>query len=487
MKKVLVGFLIIAVAGCLSYLAGYYFSSGRLTAVPEIPGSDKKVPPAGEIKPDSGGYSIRVMEELSTDKDWSNIGVRQEEVLEEEIGDARVIRRPMGKMALGLLVDASQSLAGPRSRKSLEEVVEGLKNFLDDLPGGLAGAGRTMGGSNKSTCEDTRRMMPLDDDPGLKDKMVLDSLVPGGPRNISRAMYLAAGDMATFRGRKGLVVITAGEEECGEWPCETAKALHHTRDRIRTYVLEVQVPEPEPEEEEGAPEIVTAVVEEKEEEPSVECLPRVGDGFRVAVMDDKEVTAGLIKVYDEFSRNTVFRFYRSPDHELTGESAPDLAPWSLRITPLTGSLRKTVTADTLPAHVHLPPGKYQVRGNYRGTSVSIPDLTVAEGEEVEVHMTFRVGQLLVTSGERGWKEGSSDCSPLVRVFPAGSFQTAGEACGLPAHFILRPGRYDVSVFGEGQYAAARGVAVSEGRAAVKEMSPAVPEETLNIDNQPPEN
>jgi hypothetical protein len=488
MKKLLVWFLIILVSAFASFLAGYYYSAGKLTGFIRDASTPKGIPTGGETGGDGqGGYRIGLVEELAEENNREKNGDDEQEISREKKGDALVIRRPLGGINLVLITDGSNRMATPDGKKTLEVIHRGLDIFLSNATEELKVGLRTMGGGEGAGCDESLLLIGLDRERGDWDRSVLEDLAPGGPRNISRAMYLAAGDMATYRGKKGMVLITAGGEECGEWPCETAESLFLTPDQIRTYVLEMEVEEEESEsgDDPGAgqekPEAEGEAVEGEEDgggenDQDVGCLARVGDGFRAQVEDAEEIAGALDRVVSELSRNAVFRFFRTPGHELLGEEDPSLAPWKISVTPLTGTMRQPTYSVVLPARFHLPPGRYRIVGTYRGVEATLPELSVIPGQELEVQLTFRVGQLMVTEGERPWEDDPSGCAPDVWVHPSGNQgRLAARGCGLPSHFILKPGRYDLVLEGRDQTATVTGIRIAEGRAVVKEISPEEPE------------
>lgn len=482
MKKIIVWLTVIVVLGLVSFIGGYYFSSGGFAGLPGLGTEDKALQVDREQKEkeeaEEEGYRILLREETDPEKGWKESDDPEPVEVVEERDGAVITRRPFGDVVLAVILDASGGLAGKPGRAVLEEMTAGLTGFLKNPPAGLKTGVRTMGGGEEGTCREGLLLVPA----GEVDIRNIGRFEPGGPRNVSRAMYLAVGDMATMRGKKGIVILTAGEDECGEWPCEKAESLLTTRERIRTFVVKVEpegIPEGDDEaapgsgEAGGGPSVFQPSAEDvKDGKGSLECIAEAGGGFRETVRGREEVESALRRAAAELSRNVTVRFFRSRSKELTGRDDPRMTRWRVDVSPILSSMKVPVSSSTLPARFRLFPGHYKVTGTYGEAESVVRDLDIIAGEEVEVRMNFRVGQLMVLEGDEGWPEGITGCQPLVRVYPySGMKLNAAEKCGLPAQFVLLPGEYIVDVIPESGSSSLYNVRVSAGRAAILKVSP----------------
>ncbi len=497
-------------AALVAFAIGYYLAMGALAGLPALKSASVAPPPAAGGPPEEeSAYRIKLMEEVAVEKGWKE---RDEEVKESrEVRDgARIIRRPLGGVFLALVLDGSAGMAKPDGEAAFGELNAGLKEFLGQAHPGLTVAVRTMGGEpGERNCQGSKLILPVGE-PGRS----MAGFDPDGRRDISRALYLAAGDLANRRGRKGLAILTAGEEECGEWPCETAQALFLTREGIRTWGLRMSArppdEQPPPAQDSGVAPVAGAKAPFVEPSPppaggaqpapapqapeaptvplpslvpetpfsALECLNKVGGGWFRTVRDRDDLAASLARVTDELSRNVVVRMFQAADHELKGESDPLMAPWKVEVAAADGSTTGALSSASLPALLRLLPGHYLVTGTYGEAQVRLTDLEVVQGEEVEIQLLFRTGQVLFLEGNRGWSAGPGGCSPEIRVVSVTDTvdQAAASAlerskCGLPNLFILPPGEYAVTVSQEGQPARSLTLTVTEGRTTAVTVDP----------------
>ncbi len=528
MKKCLIWTAVFLAAALAAFAAGYLIAvrSGeeRIASVPPAP--PPTPPKAGEAVPagPDQGYRIRLMEEITEDKGGKGEPQAPAETREERPG-VTIVRRPLGGIALAVVLDGSAAVSAGAGREAFEEMNAGLEEFLRSVPAGVDVGVRTMGGGEKGVCDESLLILPMEAGSGRS----AESFTPAGPRGMSRAMYLAAGDMATRRGRKGIAVVAAGGEECGEWPCETAQSLSQTGDAIRTYAVGVPTgpQEVEPATKPGRAEPLRMPVpvapgegetapapppEEEGEEampPWLECLGRAG-GFARVARGREEVAAALKDAAADLARGVVVRLFRSPGNELTDEADPILAPWKVEAVSLDGTLTLPVASTFLPARLGLPPGRYRITGFYGEVPLSVENLTVGAGEEIEISMLFKAGQLILLDGAGSWPAGPDGCRPVIRVTPdespleaappEGAAPSAGpaatgapgavetaiaappppvyEKCGLPAQFVLAPGRYKLGVEPDGPAARTATVEVGADKASIFRLSPGAEPEAV---------
>jgi hypothetical protein len=408
----------------------------------------------------SGAFRIRLMEEVSTGGD-----IRKEELAppperREERGGTSIVRRDRRKALLMILLDASRG-AGAGGRAPW--IREGVEGFLSQLPPGIEVGIRTMGGEDEGTCRSSRLLQPP-----AGEVPSLAGMESDGPRNLSLAMFLAAGDMAVRRGNKGVVLVTTGGEECGEWPCETAGALQRTADHLTTWVVAAgETP--------GADELL-------------ECIGREGRGGLRRVASAQELAGALTRVAAELSANLTVHYLGRTGGELQGRSDPLMSPWRVTAVPLAGG--ETVEGSHLPARFNLRPGRYDLTGWYGDSLASLGDLALAPTEEVEVWFAFSAAQLLLVDGSRGW-EGEGECLPQVTVSSVDDPSRRYERCGLPSRLSLPPGTYLVAVAGKGQEQSAT-VTVEAGEPATVTLFADRPPEVaarteMALDKPGPEN
>ncbi len=494
MKKLMPRIGLLVTGAFLAFLGAYFFAAGGFRGeAGRTPGQRSAALPAGTAD-DESGYRIKLMEEIAPEKGWKEDEEERPET-KEEVEGALVTRRPLGEVVMAIVADGSARMDVEANRRTFEEMNAGLVAFLEDLPAGIAAGARTMGGKKDASCADSVQIKPVEAKGGL-----LGEFSRGGPRNLTRAVYLAAGDLAVKRGRKGIVVMAAGEEECGEWPCESAEALYHTRDGIRTFVLKLEPPHPEPSapveglgEEAVAQRTLAGAEPEKSADQnqappfgspvaadqggSLSCIGRTGGGFLEVARSREEVAAGLRKAALDLSRNITVRLFRAGGMELEGQGDPRMAPWRVEITSLNETMDSPVASDFLPARFNIPPGRYRVAGVYGEATAAVSALEVNPGEEIEVKLDFSTGQLLVTEGA-GWVKGrGGECVPKLSVIRTDEVPPPPvEKCGVPNRFVLSPGKYTLDVREGDEPGRAVGVEITAGVTAVVRVSPdAAPE------------
>jgi hypothetical protein len=134
---------------------------------------------------------------------------------------------------------------------------------------------------------------------------------------------------------------------------------------------------------------------------------------------------------------------------------------------------------------------------------------VSAGEEVEVQLSLNAGRLMVFEGRRPWPPGLGGCRPLVSVKspvavppppsdgqaeatveggeesvlpePAPDLPPEVRKCGLPATFVLPPGRWEVAVSGGNAAPRSTEVVVEAGRTVILSSSPGDPLQTVGVD------
>ncbi len=418
------------------------------------------------------GYRIKLMEEVAPEKGWKEEAVAPQ-VSRRRIGPAEVLVRPRGEVLLSVIVDASRALATPEGEALLEEMRGAIEDLASPPRDTIRLAVRTAGSGDEDDCAESRMMMM----PAALGRETPSRIAPGGPRNLSQAMYRAAGDMASRQGHKGMVVVTTGDEECGQWPCETARTLFQTRDGYRTWAYWMQPtpalpPETPSEPAEPAADVPTPPNETAQPAPPPKLLECVGAsaGGRVGTVRGRaELASALRGVIDDLSTNLTVRLQRTSNgRELSGDSQPSL-PWRVRLE--SAGDGSALASQTLPARFLASVGRWRVTLEYAGAVLSLDDLVLAANEETEIIFHLVAGQLTVSPAGRGWPA-SGDCVPRITVSPAAGGSTAiAERCGLPASFVLPPGDYLVAVGDGGADGGGAEVSIRDGYPSVVTVTP----------------
>ncbi len=439
------------------------------------------------------GYRIKLMEEVAPEKGWKEEAIAPQ-VSRRHVGPAEVLVRPRGEVLLSVIVDASRALATPEGEDLIEEMRGAIEDLASPPRDTIRIAVRTAGSGDEGDCSESRMVLM----PAALGRETPSRISPGGPRNLSQAMYRSAGDMASRQGHNGMVVVTTGDEECGQWPCETARTLFRTRDGYRTWAYWMQpapapppetpsepvdpaadVPTPPEEAAEPAPgqEVVTDTPSVTPPAPPLKLLECIGTsaGGRVGTVRGRaELVSVLRGAIDDLSTNLTVRLQRASNgRELAGDSQPSL-PWRVRIESADGGA--TLASPTLPARFLASAGRWRVTLEYAGAVLSLDDLVLAANEEAEIIFHLVAGQLTVSPAGQVWPA-SGDCEPRITVSPAAEGSSVvAERCGLPASFVLPPGDYLVAVGNEGADGGGAEVSIRDGYPSVVTVAPgATPE------------
>lgn len=483
----------------LAVAAGYLLTLVGTRAVePPVPSTQPSRPATlpGAAPPPASletGYRIKLMEEVAPAKGWKE-EASAPPMTRRRSGPAEVLVHPRGEVLLSVIVDASQSLATPDGEALLEEMRGAIEDLAATPRDAIRIGARTAGSGDEDDCAGSRQMLL----PASLGREAPSRLAPGGPRNLSQAMYRSAGDMASRQGHKGMVLVVTGDEECGEWPCETAKTLFRTREGYRTWVyrmLPSPVPAPTAEpatadtpadvptdatapEPTSAPEATVAATLPPATDPPlpgiIECIGESAGGKTGSVRGRAELANALRGVIDDLSTNLTVRLKRASNgRELTGESRPAL-PWRVTLSSPEGAGDQA--SGSLPARFIAPAGRWRVTLDYGGTVMHLGDLELSPGDEAEVIFDLVAGQLTVLAAGRGWPA-AGDCSPRVRVSPAADeTATIAERCGLPASFALPPGDYLVAVESPAGESSRAAVTLRDGDPSTVRVAPgAAPE------------
>lgn len=138
-------------------------------------------------------------------------------------------QQPDPPAALALVLDASGSMAGtdPSGATKMEAARRALGGVVDRLPTGTQVAVRAYGGTyddRQRGCTDTRLLLPAGAVDVEATKAALASLRPVGYTPIAAALEAASADLPAD-GPRSIVLVSDGEETCGEDPCEVARRL----------------------------------------------------------------------------------------------------------------------------------------------------------------------------------------------------------------------------------------------------------------------
>ncbi len=466
---------------------------GPRTAADRVPAGSPPHPdqPRGD-QPGAGapatGYRIKLMEEVAPEKGWKEEAVAPR-VSRSRVGPAEVLVRPRGEVLLSVIVDTSRALATREGEALVEEMRGAIEDLASPPRDTVRIAVRTAGSGDEDDCAESRVMLM----PAALGREMPSRIVPGGPRNLSRAMYRSAGDMASRQGHKGMVVVTTGDEECGQWPCETARTLYGTRDGYRTWAFWMQPapalpPDAPPEPADPAADVATTPEETAEPAPGrevvtetppstpeapppklLECIGTSAGGRVGTVRGRAELASALRGVIDDLSTNLTVRLQRASNgRELTGDSQPSL-PWRVSIESSDGGT--ALASTTLPARFLANAGRWRVTLDYAGAVLALDDLVLAASEETEIIFHLVAGQLTVSPPGRGWPA-SGDCEPRITVSPAAEGSAViAERCGLPASFVLPPGDYLVAVGDNSADGGGAEVSIRDGYPSVVTVMP----------------
>jgi Ca-activated chloride channel family protein len=141
-----------------------------------------------------------------------------------------------------IVFDASGSMSGnqvlgiPNSRARIDEVRAALAQVLPSATRFRRVGLVTYGPGPYNQCNVKLEFKPIADatNPIMR---VVNNLVPAGKTPLTQGVEEAA-EALNFRSKPGVVVVvTDGEETCGRSPCQLAKQLHLTADRLTVHVI----------------------------------------------------------------------------------------------------------------------------------------------------------------------------------------------------------------------------------------------------------
>lgn len=141
-----------------------------------------------------------------------------------------------------IVFDASGSMSGnqtlgiPNSQARIDEVRYALAQVLPSAARLRKVGLVSFGPGPWNQCNVKLNLKPTADAADLIMKEV-DSLIPAGKTPLTTAVEQAAAAI-DYRNKPGvIVVVTDGEETCGRSPCDLAKQLHDTAERLTIHVI----------------------------------------------------------------------------------------------------------------------------------------------------------------------------------------------------------------------------------------------------------
>lgn len=131
--------------------------------------------------------------------------------------------------AVEFVLDSSGSMAGPdpSGGSKLDAAKRALNTMLDGLPDNSNVALRVYGAryaDKQRGCTDTELVLPLGRLDRPAARAAVDRFRPVGQTPIGYSLRQAAKDLPTT-GQRSIVLVSDGEETCGQPPCEVAKEL----------------------------------------------------------------------------------------------------------------------------------------------------------------------------------------------------------------------------------------------------------------------
>ncbi len=145
--------------------------------------------------------------------------------------------------AILFIVDFSNSMAEKfRGVKKIDMVLDTISELLPDIPKnqkvGLRVYGHKGGFLASQACKASSLMVPIEKNSATRIEGTLLSLKPTGWTPITYSLKQAvANDFIGFNGKKRIILLSDGGENCDESPCDYALELIKSRDDIFIDVI----------------------------------------------------------------------------------------------------------------------------------------------------------------------------------------------------------------------------------------------------------
>jgi len=123
------------------------------------------------------------------------------------------------------------------AKQILIEIIDSIRN-VPNLEMGLRTLGADYSLYPNRNCEDTRLLVPIGVNTGLKIEYAIKSISPQGTTPIAYTLGKCANDFTPCTNCHDVIIlITDGIEECGGDPCEVSKQLHNKGINLRPFII----------------------------------------------------------------------------------------------------------------------------------------------------------------------------------------------------------------------------------------------------------
>lgn len=175
------------------------------------------------------------------------------------------------------IFDASGSMWGKVDNQAKIVVArKAMKEVLKDLPADTKLGLMSYGHRRKGDCQDIEVVMPVGSSGASAIAKKIDILQPKGSTPIANALKQSAGAFSGMEGKKMIVLVTDGAEECEGDPCAAAKELAAQDIDLHINVVGFNLGE--------------------KQRKAVECIADEGHGKYYDAADGKSLTAALTEV-----------------------------------------------------------------------------------------------------------------------------------------------------------------------------------------------